>query len=67
MTTLAPLTDNCIETYLTRLANGLAAVAPAERDEIVCEIRAHILDSVSGATDPDGAVDRSVAHATSLP
>ncbi len=58
MTTLAPLTDNCIETYLNRLANALAAVAPAERDEIVREIRAHILDSVSGATDPDGAVNR---------
>src|ERR1019366_988293 len=58
MTTLAPLTDNYIETYLNRLANALAAVAPAERDEIVREIRAHILDSVSGATDPDGAVDR---------
>jgi hypothetical protein len=36
----------------------LAAVAPSEKDEIVREIRAHILDSVSGATDPVGAIDR---------
>jgi hypothetical protein len=58
MTSLAPLTDNRIESYLARLSSALAAVGPEERDEIVREIRAHILDSVSGATDPAGAVDR---------
>jgi len=58
MTTVAPLINNRIETYLSRLATALAAVAPSEKDEIVREIRAHILDSVSGATDPVGAIDR---------
>jgi uncharacterized membrane protein len=60
MTILVPITDNSVETYLTRLANALAAVAPEEKDEIVREIRAHIQDSVSGAPDPRGAVDRVI-------
>lgn len=58
MTTTPPITDNRIETYLSRLTTALAGVAPEQRDEIVREIRAHILDSVSGAADPNGAVDR---------
>jgi uncharacterized membrane protein len=58
MTTIARTTDNYIETYLSRLADALAAVAPPERDEIVREIRAHIQDSVSSAPDPDAAADR---------
>ena len=56
--TTAALTDNRIDTYLSRLATALAGVSPEERNEIVREIRAHILDSVSGAPDRDGAVDR---------
>jgi uncharacterized membrane protein len=58
MTTIAPLIDTRIETYLSRLATALAAMAPPERDEIVREIRAHILDSVSGTTNSVGAVER---------
>ena len=58
MTSLAPLTDNRVESYLSRLSTALAAVGPAERDEIVREIRVHILDSVSNATDAAAAVDR---------
>ncbi len=58
MTTIAPVIDTRIETYLSRLATALAAMAPPERDEIVREIRAHILDSVSGTTNPVGAVER---------
>lgn len=58
MTTSAPLLDTRIETYLSRLATALAGIAREEKDEIVREIRAHILDSVSGATDPVGALDR---------
>jgi hypothetical protein len=58
MTSLAPLTDTCVESYLVRLSTALSAVGPAERDEIVREIRAHILDSVSSATDAAAAVDR---------
>jgi hypothetical protein len=58
MTSLAPLTDDRVESYLTRLSTALSAVGPAERDEIVREIRAHILDSVSSATGPEVALDR---------
>lgn len=58
MTTIAPTTDNSIEIYLNRLADALAAVAPPEREEIVREIRAHIHDSISSASDPEGAVNR---------
>jgi uncharacterized membrane protein len=58
MTTIAPMKDSRIEDYLGRLTNGLAAMGPAESDEIVREIRVHIQDSVSGAADPDNAVER---------
>lgn len=58
MTSLAPLTDNRVESYLSRLYTALALVGPEERDEIVREIHAHILDSVSNATGPDAALDR---------
>lgn len=58
MTTAAPLTDSRIDTYLSRLAGALSGVAEEEKNEIVCEIRAHILDSVSAASDPGGATDR---------
>jgi hypothetical protein len=58
MTITAPLLANRIETYLTQLAKALANVALPERDEIVREIRAHILDSVSDASDPVAAIDR---------
>jgi hypothetical protein len=58
MTTFAPLADNRVENYLSRLTIALASVTPAEKDEIIREIRAHILDSVTGATDRTGAVDR---------
>lgn len=58
MTSLAPLTDTRVESYLVRLSTALSAVGPAERDEIVREIRAHILDSVSSATDAAAALDR---------
>ena len=58
MTFLAPLTDSRVDSYLSRLSAALAAVGPSEREEIVREIRAHILDSVSSATDAAGAVDR---------
>jgi len=58
MTTLAPAADTRIESYLDRLSTSLAAVNPQERDDIVREIRAHILDSVPAARDPQGAVER---------
>ena len=58
MTTTAQFVDNRIETYLARLTAALRGVAPAQKDEILREIRAHIMDTVAGATDRDGAVDR---------
>jgi uncharacterized membrane protein len=58
MTTETSLTNQRVDTYLARLERALAGVSPPERSEIVREIRAHILDSVSGSTDPQGATDR---------
>jgi hypothetical protein len=58
MTTETPTKNQRVELYLARLESALGGVAPPERSEIVREIRAHILDSVSGATDPQGATDR---------
>jgi uncharacterized membrane protein len=62
MSHLAPLTDdqadNRIETYLDRLDAALASVAPQEKQDIVREIRVHILDSIAHATDRDGAIER---------
>jgi len=58
MTAETPLINHRIDLYLSRLERALAGVAPLERNEIVREIRAHILDSVSGSADPQGATDR---------
>jgi hypothetical protein len=58
MTTETALTNQSVDTYWARLERALGGVSPLERSEIVREIRAHILDSVSGSTDPQGATDR---------
>ncbi|HZW96720.1 MAG TPA: hypothetical protein VFF64_27495 [Candidatus Eremiobacteraceae bacterium] len=58
MSTSAQTADNGIETYLARLDAALAGVALPEKDEILREIRAHVLDSVADSTDRDAAVDR---------
>jgi hypothetical protein len=58
MTTETPLTNHLVDVYLSRLESALAGLPPLERSEIVREIRAHILDSVSGSIDPQGATDR---------
>ena len=58
MTTETPITNQRVDIYLARLERALGGVAPPERSEIVREIRAHILDSVAGSTDPQGATDR---------
>ena len=55
MTTTDLQVDDGIGAYLNRLET--APVAPAERDEIVGEIRAHIHDSVSGTSHPNGATE----------
>ena len=58
MTTETSLTNQSVDTYLARLERALGGVSPVERSEIVREIHAHILDSVSGSTDSQGATDR---------
>lgn len=58
MSTSAQATDNGIETYLARLDAALAGVAVPEKDEILREIRAHVLDSVVDSTDREAAIDR---------
>lgn len=52
--TSAQLLDARIENYLARLKTAMAG--PSE--DIVREIRAHIVDSVAGSTDRQAAVDR---------
>lgn len=58
MSTSAQAADNGIETYLARLDAALAGVAVREKDEILREIRTHVLDSVADSTDRDAAIDR---------
>ena len=50
--------DLGIDSYLRRLDGLLAEMNPDEKQDILCEIRAHILDSTAGAADRDAAVDR---------
>lgn len=52
------MTDERIESYLQRLESALGRLAPLDREEILREIRAHIIDSTAGTADRDGAVDR---------
>lgn len=58
MTIETSLTNQRVDIYLARLERALAGVPPTERVEIVREIRAHILDSIAGSSDPPGATDR---------
>jgi uncharacterized membrane protein len=58
MTSSEQITDQRIEAYLSRLEAALAGVAPPDKQDILREIRAHILDSAAGAPDHDAAVDR---------
>ena len=47
-----------IENYLNRLQSALRGVAPEYREDILREIRAHIMDSAEHTADHAGAVDR---------
>jgi len=58
MTTAEPTTEERIATYLDRLDAALADVSTPQKDDIVREIRAHILDSVASSTDREVAADR---------
>jgi uncharacterized membrane protein len=50
--------DPRIEAYLNRLQKLLADMTPDDKEDTLCEIRAHILDSTAGVADRDAAVDR---------
>jgi uncharacterized membrane protein len=56
--TTAQQTDERIETYLAQLEGKLSGLLPADRQDILREIRAHILDSCAGASNYDTAVER---------
>jgi len=52
------LVDTRIETYLHRLQSALRGVSSEYKDDILREIRAHIMDSAGHSADEAGAVDR---------
>src|SRR5579884_2502627 len=52
------LVDTRIETYLTRLHSAFHGVSPEQQQDILREIRAHIMDSTEHSSDQAGAVDR---------
>ena len=56
--TTSTMADARIESYLNRLQSALDGVAPEYRDDILREIRAHIMDSAEHSADHAGAVDR---------
>jgi len=56
--TSAQVVDVRIENYLNRLQSALRGVTPEYREDILREIRAHVMDSVEHSADPAGAVDR---------
>jgi uncharacterized membrane protein len=56
--TPAQLADARIETYLDRLQSALRGVSPDYQQDILREIRAHIVDSTEHNSDQAGAVDR---------
>jgi len=58
MTDLAQATDLRIENYLRRLDASLRGMQPAEKQDILCEIRAHMVDSVAAAPEHEMSIDR---------
>ena len=56
--TSTQITDGRIEQYLGRLEVCLRGVEPIEKEDILREIRAHILDATANASDRDVAIDR---------
>ncbi len=49
---------DAIESYLERLRKGLRHVPAEERDEMIAEIRSHVVDRVEAAGDDPGALER---------
>jgi len=64
--TSAQVPNARIETYLDRLQSALRGVSPDYQQDILCEIRAHIVDSTEHSSDQSGAVDR-VLHLLGTP
>lgn len=56
--TSAQVTDQRIDAYLGRLKTALRRVPEDDKEDILREIHAHILDSTANAADHDGSVDR---------
>ena len=56
--TTSEMADARMESYLNRLQAALEGVAPEYREDILREIRAHIMDSAENSADHPGAVDR---------
>jgi len=56
--TSAPGVDARIETYLNRLESAMRGVSVESKEDILREIRAHIMDSAEHSSDRAGAVDR---------
>lgn len=57
MITSAQVTDKRIEQYLNRLEFALAGIDRNQKEDILREIRAHVLDSTANASDRDRAVE----------
>lgn len=56
--TSRPMVDARIETYLNRLESALGGLSREYKNDILREIRAHIMDSAEHSADQAGAVDR---------
>jgi hypothetical protein len=56
--TSEPLRDAQIENYLSRLETAMGGISAGDKEEILREIRAHVVDSVAGSSDRPAAVDR---------
>ena len=52
------MADKRIATYLNRLESALRGVSPESKEDILREIRAHIMDSAEHSADQAGAIDR---------
>jgi hypothetical protein len=64
ITTVAP--DSRISDYLKGLDSALAGLPAEQKEDILREIRAHIMDSLSGSADRQSALDR-VLHLLGSP
>jgi uncharacterized membrane protein len=57
MTSAQPMNAQ-IENYLSRLETAMGGISGRDKEDILREIRAHIVDSVAGSTNGQAAVDR---------